>query len=51
MTHAVLDLQNMLNIAYERAAYELRVDSQQDALPPLTGEAAEWARRLLNQNR
>jgi len=43
---AVLDLQRMLDIAYERAGYELRVNYAQDPIPPLSGELAEWARRI-----
>ena len=37
---AVLPLQQMLNIAYERAAYELRVDYRKPPVPPLKGELA-----------
>lgn len=43
---AVLDLQKMLDIAYERAGYELRVDYSKDPIPPLRGALAEWARRI-----
>jgi hypothetical protein len=45
---AVLDLQNMLNIAYDRAAYDLRVDYRQKPIPPLKGDAADWANDLLS---
>jgi hypothetical protein len=46
---AVLDLQNMLNIAYDRAAYDLRVDYHQKPIPPLKGDAADWAHDLLSK--
>lgn len=45
---ALLDLQNMLNIAYERAAYDLRVDYRQKPIPPLKGDAADWTKELLS---
>jgi hypothetical protein len=41
---AVLDLQKMLDIAYERAGYELRVPYALDAFPPLGGQDAAWAK-------
>jgi hypothetical protein len=43
---AVLDLQRMLQIAYERAGYELRVDYRRDPNPPLHAEAAQWGREI-----
>ena len=41
---AVLDLQRMLEIAYERAGYELRVDYRREPNPPLHAEAAQMGR-------
>lgn len=43
---AVLDLQRMLDIAYERAGYELRVNYTRPPVPRLEGEVAEWAREI-----
>jgi hypothetical protein len=43
---AVLDLQRMLDIAYERAGYELRVNYGRPPVPPLEGEIAEWAKGI-----
>jgi hypothetical protein len=43
---AVLDLQKMLDTAYERAGYELRVNYAKDPIPPLQGELAQWARQI-----
>jgi hypothetical protein len=44
---AILNLQAMLDTAYDRAGYELRVDYRKEPIPPLRGEAAEWAGRVL----
>jgi hypothetical protein len=44
---AVLDLQHMLNIAYERAAYDLRVDYREAPVPPLEGGTADWAKGIV----
>lgn len=46
---AVLDLQRMLEIAYQRAGYELRVNYRKDPSPPLAGELAAWARRICSE--
>jgi len=43
---AVLDLQKMLDIAYERAGYELRVNYAKEPIPPLQGELAGWANQI-----
>jgi hypothetical protein len=49
---AVLDLQRMLEMAYERAGYELRVNYHKAPRPPLTGELSDWASSILaNQPR
>lgn len=42
-----LDLQSVLNTAYDRAAYDLAVDYRIDPVPPLTGPLIEWANALL----
>ncbi|MEZ6031748.1 MAG: DUF4058 family protein [Planctomycetaceae bacterium] len=42
-----LDLQSVLNTAYDRAAYDLAVDYRIDPVPPLTGPLIEWANTLL----
>jgi hypothetical protein len=46
---AVLDLQELLDRAYENGAYDDRLDYAADADPPLTGNAAVWADELLRQ--
>ena len=46
---APLDLQIALDVAYERAAYDLEVDYRAEASPPLAGEARAWADRLLSE--
>lgn len=43
---AVLDLQQMLDIAYERAGYELRVNYRRPPTPPLQDELVEWAKQI-----
>jgi hypothetical protein len=47
---AVLDLQRMLEMAYERAGYELRVNYQKPPNPPLRGELAEWASQICSDH-
>ena len=44
---APLDLQLVLNTAYDRAAYDLEIDYRIDPIPPLKSEAAVWAVELL----
>ena len=44
---AVLDLQTLLEQAYQNGAYDDRLDYAADADPPLTGDAAAWADELL----
>ncbi len=44
---APLNLQDVLNAAYDRAGYDLRIDYKADPVPPLTGENAEWATQWL----
>jgi hypothetical protein len=44
---APLDLQAVLNTAYDRAGYDLTVDYARNPVPPLAGEWADWSDRLL----
>src|SRR5262249_1012705 len=44
-----LDLQAVLDVAYDRAAYDLRIDYLRDPIPSLDYEWAEWADRLLRE--
>jgi len=44
-----LDLQAVLNTAYDRAGYDLEIDYRADPVPPLEGEWNTWAQRLLQQ--
>ena len=42
-----LDLQMVLAIAYDRAAYDLEVDYRSEPVPPFSQRYAEWASALL----
>ncbi|MCY2991111.1 MAG: DUF4058 family protein [Planctomycetota bacterium] len=42
-----LDLQEVLNTAYERAAYDLAIDYGRETVPPLTVDQRRWADELL----
>ncbi len=44
-----LDLQAVLNTAYDRAGYDLDLDYRADPVPPLEGEWNAWAHRLLKE--
>jgi hypothetical protein len=44
-----LDLGAVFRTVYDRAAYDLSLDYRQDPQPPLEGEDAAWARKLLRQ--
>jgi hypothetical protein len=44
---AGLDLQAVLNTAYDRAAYDLEIDYRSDPVPPLPDEYVKWADGLL----
>ncbi len=44
---AVLDLQSLLRISYDAAAYDRRIDYAADPVPPLPSADAEWADALL----
>lgn len=46
---AVLDLQAVLDEAYAKGAYGLRVDYTAPPVPPLEGDDAVWARELLSR--
>ena len=42
-----IDLQTVLDRAYDRAGYDVDVDYAADPVPPLAGDAAGWARRTV----
>ncbi len=44
---AVVHLQSALDRCYERGRYDRSIDYSRDAVPPLRGEDAAWADRLL----
>ena len=46
-----LDLQLALNAAIERGSYDLDSNYAADPVPPLTGDAIEWARSLVSAPR
>lgn len=46
---AKLDLQEVLNAAYERGGYDLEVDYKAEPVAPLIGPAAVWAKQLLQE--
>ena len=45
---ARLDLQAVLDAAYENANYDLEIDYRREPNPPLTGKLEEWADQLLH---
>jgi len=44
---AKMDLQEVLNTVYDRAAYDLAIDYRTDPVPPLNVDQAGWADELL----
>jgi len=46
---ADLDLQEVLNVAYDRAGYDIIMDYTKDPVPPLPEKYCDWARELLNK--
>jgi hypothetical protein len=46
---APLDLQAVLNTAYDRAGYDLEIDYRGEPVPPLAPELAEWSNRRLQE--
>lgn len=44
---AAIDLQNVLETAYDRAAYDLQVDYRSSPVPPISEEYQAWAGDLL----
>jgi hypothetical protein len=44
---APLDLQVVLQTAYDRAAYDMEVDYRKEPAPPLPPEHIDWAEELL----
>jgi hypothetical protein len=45
----LLDLQSVLNTAYDRAAYDMDIDYTREPNSPLPPQKAEWAGRLLKE--
>jgi hypothetical protein len=45
---AILDLQAMLDTAYQRAGYELRVDYGIEPIPPFASSAMDWSKEIRN---
>jgi hypothetical protein len=45
----LLDLQQVLDTAYDRAGYDLEIDYGAAPVPPLHGEWNSWARRLMEE--
>jgi hypothetical protein len=45
--HVDLDLQQVLNTTYVRAAYDRTIDYKRDPIPPLHAADAAWADALL----
>ena len=43
----LIDLGQILHALYERARYDLRLDYEASATPPLSEEDSDWARRLI----
>lgn len=43
---AIVDLQALFNVAYDRAGYDYSLDYRQPILPPLSDEDAAWAREI-----
>ena len=43
-----LELQEVLNTAYDRAAYDLQIDYHRPPQPPLPDEYQAWVDRLLH---
>ena len=46
---ACLDLQALLDLAYEKADYGFDIDYRKDPVPPLQGDDAAWADALLRE--
>jgi hypothetical protein len=44
---ARLDMQSVLDAAYDRAGYDLEIDYRDEPNPPLSGKLATWADQLL----
>ncbi len=42
-----LDLQTVLDAAYDRAGYDLEIDYRKEPEPPLDAELAAWADQVL----
>jgi uncharacterized protein DUF4058 len=46
-----LDLQQALEMVYDRGAYEVKLDYTRDPVPPLPPDLAKWANKLLKQKK
>jgi hypothetical protein len=46
---ARLDIQELIDKAYENGGYDLEIDYRVDPFPPLQGDDADWADALLRQ--
>ena len=46
-----LDLQQALDLVYDRGAYEVKLDYMKEADPPLPPDLARWANKLLKQKK
>ncbi len=42
-SRARLNLQELFDLAYDRAAYDIQIDYRNDPVPPLDPEQAQWA--------
>jgi Protein of unknown function (DUF4058) len=47
----MLELQQGLDLMYDRGAYDLKLDYTQDPVPPLPADLAKWANKLLKQKK
>lgn len=45
----LINLQHLLHQVYDRAAYDLEIDYQQDPMPPLSDEDTQWVDSWLKQ--
>lgn len=50
VTEPEIDVGALLNVIYERAAFDLRIDYRREPDPPLIGDDAAWADELLRQS-
>ena len=48
---AILDLQSLIDRVYRNGAYHIEIDYTKPPRPPLEGEEAQWAEKLLTEAR